>query len=92
VKKALIILALLAVIPTFSGCAGTVERVSQNLQKEVGGGYHARVTFYSLDGKELRVLEGRVLPINDDGGEPSISFIMDGKKITLQGLFLIEEI
>lgn len=88
------ILAALCLMAFLSqGCAATFERVGQVLQKEMNGGYPAKITLYSTNGTVLQQWESeRVLPIADTHwGDPSLTFMIDGKKNTILGIYTIEE-
>lgn len=75
-----------------TGCAGTFQRSAQQIQREMNGGYPAVIKLYSLDGKLLQTWQGSlVLPVSDDDGDPSLTFISDGKKVSVSGVYSIEE-
>lgn len=91
-KTIALVLGLLAMV-TLAGCtAASQQRFGQAWQKEIGGGYLAIVKLYSLDGKLLETWEGsHVIADSDDDGDPSLTFIKDGKKISISGVYSIEE-
>jgi hypothetical protein len=74
----------------FTGCAATMTNVSKGFEVEVNGGLQRRITFYSLDGKPIRVWEGKIIVNQSENNETE--FIINGKKISINGMFTIEEI
>lgn len=86
--KRLLLVALLPLL--LMGCAETSTQIGKSWQSEIQGGLNRKVTLYSYTGQVLRVWEGPNIIINGtEGGETEM--IVDGKKVSLSGLFVIEE-
>jgi hypothetical protein len=82
-KKLLFLVAFTVVM---SGCAGAELMGSQFVGSTAG--INRRITLYSATGNVIRTYEGR-FAIDSEGGE--VDFIVDGKRITLNGTYIVEE-
>lgn len=87
--KKLILITILPIL-LMTGCAQTLTQVGKSVQSEFHGGLDRKVTLYSYSGQPIRVWEGPNIIINGtEGGETEM--IVDGKKVSVSGVFVIEE-
>lgn len=75
-KKIVVSIIVLSMVSLF-GCSST-ERWGKNIQSDFGGGLNRTVNIYSLDGKLIRSIKGKMDVQVSDGGK--VLFDLNGKR------------
>ena len=77
-KTIAMILCVLAIGLTFTGCTESTKREWKSLQSEFTGGIDRTIVVYTLTGNEIARYDGKVDIEMSDGGK--VLFDMDGKR------------
>lgn len=83
-KKVLIILMIVSVLLTITGCASW-ERKIVDAKSDVSGGLERTVNVYTADGSLIATYEGK---IDLEEGESSVKFDLNGKRYIYYNCFV----
>ncbi len=89
-KKTIIILSIILLILTLSGCGESFQRSVKTFRSEYTGGLERRIEVYSSSGKLLKTYEGKLdIEANEYGNK--VLFDMDGKRTIIYNATVIVE-
>lgn len=90
-KYLIAILVLALATPLLQGCVASCASFNKSMQNEMGGGLNRKITFYSYDGTPLRSWEGNISTEGEEGTVVHLLDLTTGKRISLSGIYVIEE-
>ena len=86
----ILIIAIIVIILTFSGCASW-DRAGKSMNSEISGGLNRTVTVYDNNGTKIKSWTGKIdLQTSDENNK--VLFDVNGKRVIIQGgTTIIEE-